>query len=147
MRQITFNASIRAAPPAVIAMLLRFSVLMRFAESSWFVSIAFALFTYFLFRWKRENRAWQAARQRKWKRKRTAQQTPRPRKHRSRVSSAASLGYLLQLYFDLENSNRHPLGITGNPDYIVTSARGLERYDLEYFQLAQFGALYLLKPA
>ncbi len=57
-----------------------------------------------------------------------------------------ALDYLLKNYFDLENNNRNPLGIAENPDYIVTSARGLERYDLGQFQVAQFGALYVLKP-
>lgn len=57
-----------------------------------------------------------------------------------------ALDYLLKHYFDLENANRNPLGIVENPDYIVTSARGLARYDLEQFQVSQFGALYALKP-
>ena len=54
--------------------------------------------------------------------------------------------YLLESYFGLENSNRNPLGIADSPDYIVTSAPGLERYDRERYQLRQFGALYVLKP-
>ncbi len=58
-----------------------------------------------------------------------------------------ALDYLLKHYYDLENGNRNPLGITEDPDYILTSARGLARHDLEQFQVAQFGALYLLKPA
>ena len=57
-----------------------------------------------------------------------------------------ALDYLLMSYFGLHNSNRNPLGISDNPDYIVTSARGLARYHLAEFQLAQFGALYVLKP-
>ena len=54
--------------------------------------------------------------------------------------------YLLESYFDLENSNRNPLGIADSPDYIVTSAPGLERYVRERYQLRQFGALFVLKP-
>ena len=57
-----------------------------------------------------------------------------------------ALDYLLESYFDLENSNRNPLGIADSPDYIVTTAPGLERYDRERNQLRQFGALYVLKP-
>lgn len=58
-----------------------------------------------------------------------------------------ALDYLLKSYFDLENSNRNPSGIADQPDYVVTSARGLERYDLGRFHIAQFGALYVLKPS
>ena len=54
--------------------------------------------------------------------------------------------YLLKHYYELENSNRNPAGIGEAPDYVVTSARGLERYDMGIMQMSQFGALYVLKP-
>ena len=57
-----------------------------------------------------------------------------------------ALDYLLKSYFGLENRNRNPAGPADNPDYIVTSAPGLERYELTQYQSAQFGALYILKP-
>lgn len=55
--------------------------------------------------------------------------------------------YLLKHYYGLENSNRNPAGIGEAPDYVVTSARGLERYDMGKMQVSQFGALYVLKPS
>jgi len=58
-----------------------------------------------------------------------------------------ALDHLLKSYFDLDNSNRNPAGPADDPDYIVTSAPGLERYELARFQIAQFGALYVLKPS
>jgi len=54
--------------------------------------------------------------------------------------------FLLASYYDLENSNRSPLGLAEEPDYVFTSPRGLQRYDLEHFQLRRFGAIHLLKP-
>ncbi len=55
--------------------------------------------------------------------------------------------HLLNSTFDLENSNRNPSGIADQPDYVVTSARGMERYRLGDYQAAQFGALVVLKPS
>jgi len=54
--------------------------------------------------------------------------------------------FLLASYYDLENSNRSPLGLAEEPDYVFTSPRGLQRYDLEHFQVRRFGAIHLLKP-
>ncbi|MDE2748992.1 MAG: glycosyltransferase family 39 protein [Chloroflexota bacterium] len=54
--------------------------------------------------------------------------------------------FLLASYYDLENSNRSPLGLAEEPDYVFTSPRGLRRYDLEHFQVRRFGAIHLLKP-
>ncbi len=54
--------------------------------------------------------------------------------------------YLLHSYYDLELVNHNPGGIAEDPDYVVTSAPGLERYDLAHYHLEQFGALYALKP-
>ncbi len=57
-----------------------------------------------------------------------------------------ALDYLLSSYHGLTNANRNPAGLADNPDYIVTSAPGLERYtDGDYQQIA-FNAIYLLKP-
>ena len=58
-----------------------------------------------------------------------------------------ALDHLLRSTFDLENSNRNPLGIADQPDYVVTSALGLERYRLGDYQATQFGALVVLKPS
>lgn len=55
--------------------------------------------------------------------------------------------YLLKRYYGLENSNHNPTGIGEAPDYVVTSARGLERYDMGKMQVSRFGALYVLKPS
>lgn len=54
--------------------------------------------------------------------------------------------FLLASYYDLENSNRSPLGLAEDPDYVFTSPPGLQRYDLERFQVRRFGAIHLLKP-
>ena len=54
--------------------------------------------------------------------------------------------YLLGSYYGLDNSNRNPAGLAERPDYIVTSAPGLQRYALEDYQVHRFGALYVLKP-
>ena len=58
-----------------------------------------------------------------------------------------ALDHVLKSYFDLDNRNRNPAGPADDPDYIVTSAPGLGRYDLARFQISQFGALYVLKPS
>ncbi len=56
------------------------------------------------------------------------------------------LDYLLSSYYGLENLNKNPAGLADQPDYVVTSARGLERYEEEKYQLETFGALHILKP-
>ena len=58
-----------------------------------------------------------------------------------------ALDHLLESYYGLRNSNRNPAGPADQPDYIVTSASGAERYDVDLFKVNQFGALYVLKPA
>ncbi len=58
-----------------------------------------------------------------------------------------ALDHLLESYYGLRNSNRNPAGPADQPDYIVTSAPGAERYDIDRFNVNQFGALYVLKPA
>jgi len=55
--------------------------------------------------------------------------------------------HLLTSTFELENSNRNPSGIADQSDYVVTSARGMERYRLGDYQAARFGALVALKPS
>ncbi|MDE2776031.1 MAG: glycosyltransferase family 39 protein [Chloroflexota bacterium] len=55
--------------------------------------------------------------------------------------------HLLNSTFELENSNRNPSGIADQSDYVVTSARGMERYRLGDYQAARFGALVALKPS
>ena len=57
-----------------------------------------------------------------------------------------ALDYLLESYYGMANSNRNPAGDDDNPDYTVTSAPGLKRYDLTQYQAEQFGALFVLKP-
>ena len=54
--------------------------------------------------------------------------------------------YLLDSYYDLENQNTNPIGIAEDADYIITYETGLNRYDLNQYQVQQFGAIYVLKP-
>ena len=57
-----------------------------------------------------------------------------------------ALDYLLASYNGLTNANRNPVGLANAPDYIVTSAPGLERYDDGDYQQRAFNAIYVLKP-
>ncbi len=54
--------------------------------------------------------------------------------------------FLLRTYHSLDNLNRDPLGLTTDADYIVTLAPGLNRYDMDAHEKAQFGAIFVLKP-
>lgn len=54
--------------------------------------------------------------------------------------------FLLDSYYGLENQNTNPIGLAENPDYIMTFEPGLDRYDLDTFQVQQFGAIHVLKP-
>ena len=56
------------------------------------------------------------------------------------------LDYLLSSYHGLTNANLNPVGLADDPDYIVTSAPGLERYADGDYQQRAFNAIYLLKP-
>ena len=57
-----------------------------------------------------------------------------------------ALDFLLESGYGLRNRNQDPAGGAERPDYIVTTAPGSLRYNLADYELAQFGALYLLKP-
>ena len=54
--------------------------------------------------------------------------------------------FLLSSYHNLENRNRNPEGIAEDPNYIVTTAPGSKRYDVDLYDSRQFGAVYVLKP-
>lgn len=56
-----------------------------------------------------------------------------------------ALDYLLGAYHGLHNQNKNPAGLADAADYIVTSASGSERYDLQQYDARQFGALFVLK--
>lgn len=57
-----------------------------------------------------------------------------------------ALDYLLASYHGLTNVNRNPVGLADTPDYIVTSAPGLDRYNDGDYQQRAFNAIYVLKP-
>ena len=54
--------------------------------------------------------------------------------------------YLLESAHGIRNANRDPLGIAAVADYVVTSAPGMERYDLSQYAVERFGAIFVLIP-
>lgn len=54
--------------------------------------------------------------------------------------------FLLSYHHGLENTNKNPVGIADNADYIVLYTPSLGNYNLDDYSLAQFGTIVVLKP-
>lgn len=54
--------------------------------------------------------------------------------------------YLLAVQHGIINTNQSANGLAENPDYIIVYLPGLARYAVENYEMAQFGAIYVLKP-
>jgi len=54
--------------------------------------------------------------------------------------------FLLELHHGLQNSNSDPIGFVEEYDYLVIYEPGLERYNIDQFEVQQFGTIFVLKP-
>jgi 4-amino-4-deoxy-L-arabinose transferase-like glycosyltransferase len=54
--------------------------------------------------------------------------------------------FLLEMQHGLHNTSTDRLGETNDADYTVVYQPGLTRYDLSAYEVARFGAIYVLKP-
>lgn len=58
----------------------------------------------------------------------------------------APYDFLLTYHHGVTNTNRDPIGLVDDADYIVTLTPALSRYDLTQYDSQQFGVIVVLKP-